>query len=43
MQVLNKYDKEEHVIKMHQEGKTIREIAAAAHMSFGDKVAYRQF
>ena len=36
MQVLNKYDKEELVIKMHQEGKTIREIAHAAHMSFGD-------
>jgi hypothetical protein len=36
MQVLNKYDKEELVLKMHQEGKTMREIASAAHMSFGD-------
>jgi hypothetical protein len=36
MQVLNKYEKEELVIKMHQDGKTIREIASAAHMSFGD-------
>jgi hypothetical protein len=36
MQVLNKFEKEELVIKMHQDGKTIREIASAAHMSFGD-------
>jgi hypothetical protein len=36
MQVLNKYDKEILVIKLHQEGKTIREIASAAHLSFGD-------
>jgi hypothetical protein len=36
MQVLNKYDKENLVIKLHQEGKTIREIASAAHMSFSD-------
>jgi hypothetical protein len=36
MQVLNKYDKEQLVIKLHQEGKTMREIASAAHMSFGD-------
>ena len=36
MQVLNKYDKEQLVIKLHQEGKTIREIASSAHMSFGD-------
>jgi hypothetical protein len=36
MQVLNKYEKEELVIKMHKDGKTIREIAAAVHMSFGD-------
>ena len=35
MQVLNKYDKEQLVIKLHQEGKTIREIASSAHMSFG--------
>lgn len=32
----NKYDKEHLVIKLHQEGKTIRDIASAAHMSFGD-------
>jgi len=36
VQVLNKFEKEELVIKMHQDGKTIREIASAAHMSFGD-------
>jgi hypothetical protein len=36
MQVLNKYDKEQLVIKLHQEGKTMPEIASAAHMSFGD-------
>lgn len=36
MQVLNKYDKEELVIKMHKEGKTLRDIAFAVHMSFGD-------
>ena len=26
MQVLNKYDKEQLVIRLHQEGKTIREV-----------------
>ena len=36
MQVLNKYDKEQLVIKLHQDGKTIRDIAHAAHLSFGD-------
>jgi hypothetical protein len=35
MQVLNKYDKKQLVIKLHHEGKTIREIASAAHVSFG--------
>ena len=34
--VLNRRDKELLVIKLHQEGKTIRDIASAAHMSFGD-------
>jgi hypothetical protein len=34
--VLNRRDKEQSVIKLHQEGKTIREIASSAHMSFGD-------
>ena len=34
--VLNRRDKEQLVIKLHQEGKTIRDIASAAHMSFGD-------
>jgi hypothetical protein len=34
--VLNKQDKEELVIRLHKEGKTIREIAAAAHLSFTD-------
>jgi hypothetical protein len=36
MQVLNKYEKEQLVIKLHQGGKTFREIASEAHMSFGD-------
>jgi hypothetical protein len=34
--ILNRRDKEHLVIKLHQEGKTIRDIASAAHMSFGD-------
>jgi hypothetical protein len=33
---LNKEEKEQLVIKLHQESKTIREIASAAHMSFSD-------
>lgn len=36
MQALNRYDKEQLVIELHREGRTIREIAAAAHISFGD-------
>jgi hypothetical protein len=36
MQVLNKYDKEQLVIKLHQQGKTIREIASVARLSFTD-------
>lgn len=36
MQVLNKYDKEQLVIKLYQEGRTMRDIASAAHMSFSD-------
>ena len=36
MQVLNKQDKEQLVIKLHQDGKTIREIAQQVHMSFTD-------
>jgi lipopolysaccharide biosynthesis protein len=36
MQVLNKYDKEQLVIELHSQGKTIREIASAAHLSFTD-------
>jgi transposase len=36
MQVLlNKKEKEELVIKMYHQGKTIREIAQQAHLSFG--------
>jgi hypothetical protein len=34
--VLNRRDKEQLVIKMHHEGRTMREIAQTAHMSFGD-------
>ena len=36
MQVLNKHDKEQLVIKLYEDGKTIRHIASEAHMSFGD-------
>jgi hypothetical protein len=36
LQVLNKYEKEQLVIKLHQHGKTIRDIASAVHMSFSD-------
>jgi hypothetical protein len=36
LQVLNKYEKEQLVIKLYQDGKTIRDIASAVHMSFGD-------
>jgi hypothetical protein len=34
--VLNRREKEQLVIKLHQEGKTIREIALQVHMSFKD-------
>ena len=34
--VLNRRDKEQLVIRLHQEGKTIREIASVAHLSFTD-------
>lgn len=33
---MNKEEKEQLVIKLHQENKTIREIASTAHMSFSD-------
>jgi hypothetical protein len=36
MQVLNRHDKEQLVIMLHQEGKTMRDIASAAHMAFSD-------
>jgi hypothetical protein len=36
MQVLNRRDKEQLVIKLHQEGKNIRDIAQQVHMSFKD-------
>jgi hypothetical protein len=36
MQVLNKYDKEQLVVELYHGGKTMREIASAVHMSFGD-------
>jgi predicted RNase H-like nuclease (RuvC/YqgF family) len=36
MQVLSKYDKEQLVIRLHQDGRTVRDIASAAHLSFGD-------
>jgi len=34
--MLNKFEKEELVIKLLNEGKTIRQIAAEAHISFSD-------
>ena len=34
--VLNRRDKERLVIRLHHENKTIRQIAAAAHLSFSD-------
>ena len=34
--VLNRRDKEQLVIDLHGQGKTIREIASAAHLSFSD-------
>ena len=34
--VLNKQEKEELVIRLHKEGKTIREIAHIVHLSFTD-------
>lgn len=34
--ILNKKEKKELVVELHREGKTIREIASAAHLSFGD-------
>ena len=36
MHVLNKYDKEQLVIELHSQGKTIREIVSTAHLSFSD-------
>ena len=33
---LNKFEKEERVIELHLEGKTIRDIALIVHMSFRD-------
>ena len=34
--MLSKIEKEELVVKLYQESKTIRQIAEIAHMSFGD-------
>jgi hypothetical protein len=34
--VLNRQDKEQLVIELHSQGKNIRQIAVAAHLSFGD-------
>ena len=34
--ILNKREKEELVVKLHQEDKTIRQIAEIVHMSFKD-------
>jgi hypothetical protein len=34
--ILNRQDKEQLVIELHSQGKNIRQIAAAAHLSFGD-------
>jgi hypothetical protein len=35
-EILNRQDKEQLVIELHSQGKNIRQIAAAAHLSFGD-------
>jgi hypothetical protein len=34
--MLNRTEKEQRVIELYQQGKTIREIAQEIHMSFGD-------
>jgi hypothetical protein len=34
--ILNRRDKEQLVIELHRQDKTIREIAATAHLSFSD-------
>lgn len=34
--VLNRRDKEQLVVDLHHQGKTVREIASAAHLSFTD-------
>jgi len=34
--LLNKKEKEQLVIQLYQDGKTIRDISSAVHMSFGD-------
>jgi hypothetical protein len=34
--ILNKHEKEKLVIRLHKEGKTIRQIASEAHLSFSD-------
>jgi hypothetical protein len=34
--MLNRTEKEQRVIELYQQGKTIREIAHDVHMSFGD-------
>jgi hypothetical protein len=36
LKILNKKEKKQLVIRLHHEGRTIRDIASAAHMSFGD-------
>jgi hypothetical protein len=36
LQVLNRHEKEQLVVRMHEAGKTMRDIASAAHLSFGD-------
>lgn len=36
LQVLNRHEKEELVVRMHQDGKTMRDIASTVYMSFGD-------
>jgi hypothetical protein len=36
LQVLNRQDKQHLVIELYRQGKTIREIASVAHLSFSD-------
>jgi DNA-binding NarL/FixJ family response regulator len=40
--MLSRTEKEQRVIELYQQGKTIREIAQEVHMSFGDICSVRK-